>query len=52
MKKNTSDKKFIVLASISALLFIMVGAFLLVRNIDYKSNGIKTYAVITRIQTD
>ena len=52
MKKNTSDKKIIVLASISALLFIMVGAFLLVRNIDYKSNGIKTYAVITRIETD
>ena len=52
MKKNTSDKKIIVLASISALLFIMIGAFLLVRNIDYKSNGIKTYAVITRIETD
>lgn len=51
MNKNTSDKKIIVLASISALLFIMVGAFLLVRNIDYKSNGVKTYAVITKIET-
>ncbi len=52
MKKNKSDKKFIVLASITALVFIAVGIFLLVRNIDYKTNGIKTYAVITRIETD
>ena len=52
MKKSKSDKKLIVLASISALVFIAVGIFLLVRNIDYKSNGVKTYAVITKIETD
>ena len=51
MTKNKSDKKYIVLASISALVVIAVGIFLLVRNIDYKSNGVKTYAVITKIET-
>lgn len=47
-----SNKKIILLICILSLLFIVFASFLLARGINYKNKGVKTYAVITRIEVD
>ena len=54
MKANAikSNKKIIPLLCISSLIFIVFASFLLASGVNYKNKGIKTYAVITRIETE
>ena len=50
VKAVKSNKKIILLICFSALIFMVFASFLLARSANYKNKGIKTYAVITRIE--
>ena len=54
MKANAikSNKKIIPLLCISSLIFIVFASFLVASGVNYKNKGVKTYAVITRIEIE